>query len=183
MLEEINTVDQIPAFLSKAKRDPQAFRRLGFGNSRYRHLDPRAAILRETCHRVLKELGMSDMPLQVAMALEEVALTDPYFVENGLSPSVDFYTAVILKAMGLPSSMFVAITAVGRTLGWVAHWNEMHEAPLNIYRPGRFIPAKSGGITFRGVKGDGNREDLARLAPLRGLQIHCVLWCGNAADV
>lgn len=135
MLEEINTVDQIPAFLSKAKRDPQAFRRLGFGNSRYRNLDPRAAILRETCHRVLNELGMSDMPLQVAMALEEVALTDPYFVENGLSPSVDFYTAVILKAMGLPSSMFVVITAVGRTLGWVAHWNEMHETPLNIYRP------------------------------------------------
>lgn len=135
MLEEINTVDQIPAFLSKAKRDPQAFRRLGFGNSRYRNLDPRAAILRETCHRVLNELGMSDMPLQVAMALEEVALTDPYFVENGLSPSVDFYTAVILKAMGLPSSMFVVVTAVGRTLGWVAHWNEMHETPLNIYRP------------------------------------------------
>ncbi|KMI20114.1 Citrate synthase (si) [Klebsiella pneumoniae] len=78
---------------------------------------------------------MSDMPLQVAMALEEVALTDPYFIENGLSPSVDFYTAVILKAMGLPASMFVVITAVGRTLGWVAHWNEMHEAPLNIYRP------------------------------------------------
>ncbi|EOF4702640.1 citrate synthase [Klebsiella oxytoca] len=135
MLEEIETVDQIPAFLSRAKRDPQAFRRLGFGNSRYRSLDPRAAILRETCHRVLEELGMCDMPLQVAMALEEVALTDPYFVENGLSPSVDFYTAVILKAMGLPASMFVVITAVGRTLGWVAHWNEMHEAPLNIYRP------------------------------------------------
>ncbi|MGC0194118.1 citrate/2-methylcitrate synthase, partial [Klebsiella pneumoniae] len=135
MLEEIQNADQIPAFLSKAKRDPQAFRRLGFGNSRYRNLDPRAAILRETCHRVLKELGMSDMPLQVAMALEEVALTDPYFIENGLSPSVDFYTAVILKAMGLPASMFVVITAVGRTLGWVAHWNEMHEAPLNIYRP------------------------------------------------
>ncbi|HDY8629318.1 citrate synthase [Klebsiella pneumoniae] len=135
MLEEINTVVQVPTFLSKAKRDPRAFRRLGFGNSRYRNLDPRAAILRETCHRVLNELGMSDMPLQVAMALEEVALTDPYFVENGLSPSVDFYTAVILKAMGLPSSMFVVITAVGRTLGWVAHWNEMHETPLNIYRP------------------------------------------------
>ena len=78
---------------------------------------------------------MSDRLLQVAMALEEVALTDPYFVENGLSPSVDFYTAVILKAMKLPSSMFVVVTAVGRTLGWVAHWNEMHEAPLNIYRP------------------------------------------------
>jgi citrate synthase I (hexameric type) len=135
MLEEIETVEQIPLFLSKAKRDPQAFRRLGFGHSRYRNLDPRAAILRETCHRVLKELGMSDSLLQVAMALEDIALTDPYFVENGLSPSVDFYTAVILKAMGLPSSMFVVVAAVGRTLGWVAHWNEMHESPLTIYRP------------------------------------------------
>ncbi len=135
MLEEIETVEQVPAFLSQAKRDPQAFRRLGFGNSRYRNLDPRAGILRDTCHRVLKEQGMSDSLLQVAMALEERALTDPWFVENGLSPSVDFYTAVILKAMGLPSSMFVVVAAVGRTLGWVAHWNEMHQSPLTIYRP------------------------------------------------
>ncbi|TCW15264.1 citrate synthase [Raoultella sp. BIGb0138] len=135
MLGEIETADQVPAFMSRAKRDPQAFRRLGFGHSRYKYRDPRAAIMRETCHRVLAELGMSDRLLQVAMTLEEVALNDPYFVENGLSPSVDFYTAVILKAIGLPPSMFVVITAVGRTLGWVAHWNEMHEAPLNIYRP------------------------------------------------
>lgn len=135
MLEEIESVDQVPAFLRQAKRDPQAFRRLGFGNSRYRHRDPRADILRETSHRVLAEVGMSDRLLQVAMALEDVALTDPYFVENGLSPSVDFYTAVILKAMHLPSSMFAVVTAVGRTVGWVAHWNEMHQAPLTIYRP------------------------------------------------
>ncbi|WP_323091724.1 citrate synthase [Klebsiella quasipneumoniae] len=135
MLEEIESVDQVPAFLRQAKRDPQAFRRLGFGNSRYRHRDPRADILRETSHRVLAEVGMSDRLLQVAMALEDVALTDPYFVENGLSPSVDFYTAVILKAMNLPSWMFAVVTAVGRTVGWVAHWNEMHQAPLTIYRP------------------------------------------------
>ncbi|BBK13546.1 MULTISPECIES: citrate synthase [Klebsiella] len=135
MLEEIESVDQVPAFLRQAKRDPQAFRRLGFGNSRYRHRDPRADILRETSHRVLAEVGMSDRLLQVAMALEDVALTDPYFVENGLSPSVDFYTAVILKAMNLPSAMFAVVTAVGRTVGWVAHWNEMHQAPLTIYRP------------------------------------------------
>lgn len=135
MLEEIESVDQVPAFLRQAKRDPQAFRRLGFGNSRYRHRDPRADILRETSHRVLAEVGMSDRLLQVAMALEDVALTDPYFVENGLSPSVDFYTAVILKAMNLPLSMFAVVTAVGRTVGWVAHWNEMHQAPLTIYRP------------------------------------------------
>lgn len=109
MLEEIESVDQVPAFLRQAKRDPQAFRRLGFGNSRYRHRDPRADILRETSHRVLAEVGMSDRLLQVAMALEDVALTDPYFVDNGLSPSVDFYTAVILKAMNLPSSMFAGL--------------------------------------------------------------------------
>ena len=137
--------------MSKAKRDPQALRRLGFGNSRYRNLDPRAAILRETCHRVLKELGMCDMPLQVARwRFEEVALTDPYFIENGLSPSVDFYTAVILKAMGLPSSMFVVITAVGRTprLGG-ALGNEMHEAPLNIYRPRQiYTGERDAGLRF-----------------------------------
>ncbi len=99
MLEEIESVDQVPAFLRQAKRDPQAFRRLGFGNSRYRHRDPRADILRETSHRVLAEVGMSDCLLQVAMALEDVALTDPlFFVDNGLSPSVDFYTAVILES-------------------------------------------------------------------------------------
>ena len=83
MLEEIESVDQVPAFLRQAKRDPQAFRRLGFGNSRYRHRDPRADILRETSHRVLAEVGMSDRLLQVAMALEDVALTDPYFVDDG----------------------------------------------------------------------------------------------------
>ncbi|MDO2316498.1 citrate/2-methylcitrate synthase, partial [Escherichia coli] len=88
-----------------------------------RHRDPRADILRETSHRVLAEVGMSDRLLQVAMALEDVDLTDPYFVDNGLSTSVAFYTAVILKAMNLPSSMFAVVTAVGRTVGWVAHWN------------------------------------------------------------
>lgn len=135
MLEEIRSVDQVPAFISRAKAQPETFRRLGFGNSRYRNYDPRAAILRETCHKVLSELGMADTLLQVAMALEEVAMSDPYFVKNGLYPSVDFYTAIILKAMGLPSSMFVVVTAVGRTVGWIAHWNEMHSEPLKIYRP------------------------------------------------
>lgn len=154
MLGDIESVEQIPAFISKVKRDPLAFRRLGFGNSRYKYLDPRAAILRETCHKVLAELGMSDRLLQVAMALEEVALNDPYFVENGLSPSVDFYTAVILKAMGLPSSMFVVMTAVGRTLGWVAHWNEMHDSPLNIYRPRQIYTGQAARdyVSRRGIK-------------------------------
>ncbi|WP_437612430.1 citrate synthase [Erwinia sp. V71] len=135
MLEDIQTVGQIPAFLSRAKAQPEMLRRLGFGNSRYRSLDPRAAVLRETCHAVLSELGMTDSLLQVAMALEEVALSDAYFIDNGLYPSVDFYTAVILKAMGLPSSMFVVVAAVGRTLGWISHWNELYSEPLKIYRP------------------------------------------------
>lgn len=135
MLEAIQTVEQVPVFLRQATRDPAAFRRLGFGNSRYRGPDPRAAILRETCHRVLAESGLSDSLLQVAMALEEAALKDEFCIEHGLAPSVDFYTAVLLRAMGLPSSMFVVITAVGRSLGWVAHWNEMHSAPLTLYRP------------------------------------------------
>ncbi len=146
MLEEIESVDQVPAFLRRAKRDPQAFRRLGFGNSRYRHRDPRADILRETSHRVLAEVGMSDRLLQVAMALEDVALTDPYFVDNGLSPSVDFYTAVILKAMNLPSSMFAVVTAVGRTVGWVAHWNEMHRGAAD------HLPATAD-LRWRGLSG------------------------------
>ncbi len=89
---------------------------------------------------------MSDRLLQVAMALEDVALTDPYFVDNGLSPSVDFYTAVILKAMNLPSSMFAVVTAVGRTVGWVAHWNEMHQAPLTIY-------SATADLRWRGLSG------------------------------
>ncbi|MBJ3816002.1 citrate synthase [Shimwellia pseudoproteus] len=135
MLETIRHVDQVPAFLRQATRDPAAFRRLGFGNSRYRHRDPRAAILRETCHRVLAELGLSDSLLQVAMALEEAALKDDFCIEHGLAPSVDFYTAVLLRAMGLPSAMFVVVVAVGRSLGWVAHWNEMHSEPLTLYRP------------------------------------------------
>lgn len=135
MLEEIQTEDQIPEFLNRAMLHPDVFRRLGFGNSLYQHFDPRAAILRDTCHRVLKELGMEDSLLQVAMALENVAMSNPFFIDNGLYPSVDFYTAVILKAMGLPSTMFTVVTAVGRTLGWVTHWNEMHSEPLNIYRP------------------------------------------------
>lgn len=135
MLEEIESVDQVPAFLRQAKRDPQAFRRLGFGNSRYRHRDPRADILRETSHRVLAEVGMSDRLLQVAMALEDVALTDPYFVDNGLSPSVDFYTAVILKAMNLPSSMFAVVTAVGRICRVGGALERDAPVPLTIYRP------------------------------------------------
>lgn len=135
MLEEINTVDRIPAFVNRAKDRHDSFRLMGFGNSIYHHFDPRAAILRKTCHEVLNALGMENNLLQVAMELEHIALTDAFFLENKLYPSADFYTALILKAMGLPSSMFTVITAVGRTTGWIAHWNEMHSQPLKTCRP------------------------------------------------
>ncbi|RLM25155.1 citrate (Si)-synthase [Brenneria alni] len=135
MLEEIKTVDRIPEFVKRAKDRRNSLRLMGFGNSVYHHFDPRAAILRKTCYDVLSELGMEDSLLQVAIELEHIAMTDPYFLEQRLYPSADFYTAVILKAMGLPSSMFTVISAVGRTIGWIAHWNEMHEQELKIYRP------------------------------------------------
>ncbi|KAA8996386.1 citrate synthase [Affinibrenneria salicis] len=136
MLEEIKTVERVPDFVRRAKDRRDSFRLMGFGNSVYEHFDPRAAILRKTCHEVLSEQGMEDTLLQVAVELEHVAITDPYFLENKLYPSADFYTAVILKAMGLPSSMFTVVSAVGRTIGWIAHWNEMHSQPeMTIYRP------------------------------------------------
>jgi len=135
MLEEISTVDRVPGFVNRAKDRHDSFRLMGFGNSIYDHVDPRAAMLRKTCHEVLSELGMEDNLLQVAMELEHIAMTDAYFLENKLYPSVDFYTALILKAMGLPPSMFTVISAVGRTIGWIAHWNEMHTQRLKICRP------------------------------------------------
>lgn len=143
MLEEIKTVDRIPEFVRQAKNRGTSLRLMGFGNSVYHHFDPRAAILRKTCYDVLSELGMEDSLLQVAVELEHIAITDPYFLEHKLYPSADFYTAVILKAMGLPSSMFTVITAVGRTVGWIAHWNEMHERALKIYRPTQIYTGQS----------------------------------------
>ncbi|TKI05180.1 citrate synthase [Martelella alba] len=135
MLEDISTLDRVPTFVNRAKDRHDSFRLLGFGNSVYHHFDPRAAILRKTCHEVLSELGMKDDLLQVAVELEHIAMTDAYFLENKLYPSADFYTAIILKAFGLPPSMFTVVSAVGRTIGWIAHWNELHSQPAQIYRP------------------------------------------------
>ena len=110
---------------------------MGFGHRVYKHYDPRAAVIRRTCHEVLDELGVKDEPLlDLAIALEKIALEDEYFVEHKLYPNVDFYSGIILKAMNFPSSMFTALFAVGRTVGWVAQWNEMIEDPLQkIGRP------------------------------------------------
>ncbi|MGV3067282.1 citrate/2-methylcitrate synthase, partial [Proteus mirabilis] len=94
-----------------------------------------ATVMRETCHEVLKELNLNDSLLEVAMELERIALNDPYFIEKKLYPNVDFYSGIILKALGIPSNMFTVIFAIARTIGWIAHWNEMHEDGLKIARP------------------------------------------------
>ena len=135
MLEEISSVEHIPEFVRRAKDKNDSFRLMGFGHRVYKNYDPRATVMRETCHEVLKELGTKDDLLQVAMELEHIALNDPYFIEKKLYPNVDFYSGIILKAMGIPSSMFTVIFAMARTVGWIAHWNEMHSDGMKIARP------------------------------------------------
>lgn len=135
MLEEINKVEHIPEFVKRAKDKNDSFRLMGFGHRVYKNYDPRATVMRETCHEVLKELKLSDELLAVAMELEHIALHDPYFKERKLYPNVDFYSGIILKAMGIPSTMFTVIFAMARTVGWIAHWKEMHDDGLKIARP------------------------------------------------
>ncbi|KAF0664279.1 type II citrate synthase, partial [Salmonella enterica subsp. enterica serovar Worthington str. BCH-7253] len=120
MLEEISSVKHIPEFVRRAKDKNDSFRLMGFGHRVYKNYDPRATVMRETCHEVLKELGTKDDLLEVAMELEHIALNDPYFIEKKLYPNVDFYSGIILKAMGIPSSMFTVIFAMARTVGWIA---------------------------------------------------------------
>ena len=137
MLHEIGSVDRIPEFIKRAKDKDDPFRLMGFGHRVYKNYDPRAAMLRQTCHDVLDELGVKNEPvLELAMELERIALSDQYFVEKKLFPNVDFYSGIILKAMNFPTSMFTVLFAVARTVGWVAQWNEMIEDPTQkIGRP------------------------------------------------
>ncbi|TRX56562.1 citrate synthase [Thalassomonas sp. M1454] len=136
MLEEIGSVDRVDEYVAKAKDKADPFRLMGFGHRVYKNFDPRATVMRETCHEVLQELGINDPLLDVAMALEKVALEDPYFVEKKLYPNVDFYSGIILKAIGIPTSMFTVIFAMSRTVGWCAHWDEMLTQPgQKIGRP------------------------------------------------
>jgi len=121
---------------TKAKKTEDPFRLVGFGHRVYKNFDPRAKVMKETADEVLKELGLDDDPLlKIAKRLEKIALEDNYFVEKKLYPNVDFYSGIILKAIGIPTSMFTVIFAVGRTVGWIAHWHEMHSAPFKIGRP------------------------------------------------
>lgn len=137
MLEEIGDVANIPKFIEKAKDKNDPFRLMGFGHRVYKNYDPRAKVIRETCHKVLKELGIQNDPfLNIALKLEEIALTDPYFIERKLYPNVDFYSGIIYRAIGIPFNLFTAIFALARTVGWVAQWKEMSEDPKQkIGRP------------------------------------------------
>jgi len=137
MLEEIGTVDKIPEFIARAKDKNDPFRLIGFGHRVYKNFDPRAIVLKESADEVLELLGVeSNSILQVAKKLEETALADDYFIEKKLFPNVDFYSGIILEAMGFPTSMFTPIFAVSRTIGWVSQWKEMITDPkMKIGRP------------------------------------------------
>jgi citrate synthase len=137
MLTEIGHVRNIPEFLSEVKDKGSHTKLMGFGHRVYKNYDPRAKIIQKACHDVLGELGIKDDPLlDLAMELEKIALNDPYFVERKLYPNVDFYSGIILKAMGFPTSMFTALFAVSRTVGWISQWAEMIEDPQQrIGRP------------------------------------------------
>ena len=136
MLNEIGHKDNIAEYVAKARDRDDPFRLFGFGHRVYKNFDPRAKVLRETCHQVLDDLGIEDPLLELAMELEGMALKDQYFIDKKLYPNVDFYSGIILKAMGFPTSMFTVLFAVARTVGWVAQWNEMITDPMQrIGRP------------------------------------------------
>ena len=144
MLEEVGSTKRIPEFVEKAKNSDDPFRLMGFGHRVYKNYDPRARVMQGTCHEVLSELGVKDELLDLAMELERIALEDPYFIERKLYPNVDFYSGIIFRAMGIPASMFTALFAVARTVGWVAQWNEMIEDPSQkIGRPRQLFTGES----------------------------------------
>ena len=147
MLDEIGNVENIPNFINKAKDKNDPFRLMGFGHRVYKNYDPRAKVMQKTCHELLDHLGLKNDPkLAIAMELEKIALEDEYFIEKKLYPNVDFYSGIVMKAMGFPMEMFTVLFAVGRTVGWVSQWDEMIEdksqrigRPRQLYigNPGR----------------------------------------------
>jgi citrate synthase len=137
MLAEIGSVDKIPEFIAKVKDKNSNVRLMGFGHRVYKNYDPRAKIMQQMCHKVLKETGHANEPLlPIALELEKIALSDPYFIDRKLYPNVDFYSGITLKAMGFPTSMFTVLFAVARTVGWISQWSEMIQDPQQkIGRP------------------------------------------------
>ena len=125
MLGQIGTSRNIPKFIKKAQDPDDSFRLMGFGHRVYKSYDPRATVLRESCHEVLNVLGINDPQLELAMELEQIALKDAYFIDKKLYPNVDFYSGIIMSALGFPTSMFTVMFAIGRSVGWISHWKEM----------------------------------------------------------
>jgi citrate synthase len=150
MLEHIGDVSKIPEYVAKAKDKNDSFRLMGFGHRVYKNYDPRAKLMRQTCHEVLDELNLKDDPLfKLAMELERIALEDEYFVEKKLYPNVDFYSGIVLRALGIPTEMFTAIFALARSVGWIAQWDEMISDPeQKIGRPRQLYR----GVSMRDVK-------------------------------
>jgi citrate synthase len=136
MLYEIGDAKNIPKYIERAKDPKSTFRLMGFGHRVYKNYDPRAKVMRETCHEVLEAVGAHNDPLfKLAMELEKIALQDDYFIQKKLYPNVDFYSGITLKAIGIPTNMFTVIFALARTVGWVAQWNEMISNPYRLGRP------------------------------------------------
>ncbi|HEX9628188.1 MAG TPA: citrate synthase [Acidiferrobacterales bacterium] len=135
MLTEIGGVENIPKAIARAKDKNDPFRLMGFGHRIYKNFDPRSRVIQESAREVLAHLGVNDPLLEVAVRLEEIALKDDYFIERKLYPNVDFYSGILLRAMGFPTNMFTAIFALARTAGWVSHWLELHEDTHGIDRP------------------------------------------------
>ncbi len=149
MLHEIGDISNIPKYIAKAKDPNDKFRLMGFGHRVYKNFDPRATVMRETCHEVLEAVGAHDDPyFKIAMELEKIALQDPYFIERKLYPNVDFYSGITLSAIGIPTNMFTVIFALARTIGWVAQWNEMISNPYRLARPRQLYT----GLTERSFK-------------------------------
>ena len=136
MLDEIGSVENVAEFMEKVKR--KEVKLMGFGHRVYKNFDPRAKVMKQTCDEVLAALGINDPQLELAMELEKIALSDEYFIKRNLYPNVDFYSGIILKAIGIPTAMFTVIFALARTVGWISHWLEMHSAPYKIARPRQF---------------------------------------------
>lgn len=138
MLQEIGTVDRIPEFIARAKDKSDPFRLMGFGHRVYKNFDPRSRVMQKVAHEVLEELDLKNPILDVAKELEKIALEDEYFVSKKLYPNVDFYSGIVLSALGFPTSMFTVLFALARTVGWISQWNEMLEDPTQrIGRPDR----------------------------------------------
>ena len=143
MLDQIGDEKNINEYIKKAKDKSDPFRLMGFGHRVYKNYDPRATVMRKTCDEVLEVLHLENDPLfKLAKKLEKIALEDDYFVEKKLYPNVDFYSGIILKALGIPTEMFTVIFATGRTVGWISHWNEMITNPYRIGRPRQLYTGK-----------------------------------------